>query len=149
MRSLVQWKSNKYYIFWEGVCSLRYPASNVHAPRCHLWPAWLYNIFSHYLKKARLKKFLNVKCVFLDKLKLLSATFLILRRMQRDMIKNVHWSSFEVPLIFVRIKWNFIFLDRFLKNIRTSNFTKILQVGAEFFHAGRRADGQKQIWRSK
>ena len=41
-------KSNKYYIFWGCVCSLRYPACKVHAPYCHLWPAALYNIF-HFL----------------------------------------------------------------------------------------------------
>ena len=29
------------------VCSLRYPACNVHAPYCHLWPAPLCNIFPH------------------------------------------------------------------------------------------------------
>ena len=32
-----------------GVSSLRYPASNAHVPYCHLWPAWLYNTFPHYL----------------------------------------------------------------------------------------------------
>jgi len=26
------------YIFWICVCRLRYPACNVHAPYCHLWP---------------------------------------------------------------------------------------------------------------
>ena len=31
------------------VCSLRYPAHNVHVPYCHLWPAWLYKIFQNYL----------------------------------------------------------------------------------------------------
>jgi len=31
------------------VCSLRYPASNAHAPYCRLWPAPLYSIFRHYL----------------------------------------------------------------------------------------------------
>ena len=32
-----------------GVCNLRYPACNVHAPYCHLWPVWLYHISLHYL----------------------------------------------------------------------------------------------------
>jgi len=31
------------------VCSLRHPACNAHAPYCHLWPAPLYSISSHYL----------------------------------------------------------------------------------------------------
>jgi len=30
------------------ICSLRYPASNAHAPHCHLWSAPLYNILPHY-----------------------------------------------------------------------------------------------------
>jgi len=38
-------KSNKYYIFWVHVCSLRYSACSAHAPYCYLWPIWLYNIF--------------------------------------------------------------------------------------------------------
>ena len=36
---LLQWRSNRYYIFWVCVCSLRYTARNAHAPYCHLWPA--------------------------------------------------------------------------------------------------------------
>ena len=32
MRLLLQWKSNKYYIFWVCVCSLNYPACNSHVP---------------------------------------------------------------------------------------------------------------------
>jgi hypothetical protein len=35
-------------------------------------------------------------------LQLMSETFFILRRTERDMIKNVQWSSCKVPLIFVR-----------------------------------------------
>jgi len=31
------------------VCSLRYPASNAHAPYCHLWPAQLHTTFPHYI----------------------------------------------------------------------------------------------------
>jgi hypothetical protein len=46
---LLQWKSNKHYILWVCVCSLRYTACNAHAPYCHLWPVLLYTIFPHYL----------------------------------------------------------------------------------------------------
>ena len=49
VQPLLQWKGTKYYIFWVCVCSYRYPACNAHAPYCHLWPVWLYNIFPHYL----------------------------------------------------------------------------------------------------
>jgi hypothetical protein len=31
------------------MCSPRYPACNTHATYFHLWPAWLLNIFLHFL----------------------------------------------------------------------------------------------------
>jgi hypothetical protein len=48
------------------VCSLSFPACNVHAPYCHLWPARLYNTFPHYRTKGRIfeETLLNIKCVF-------------------------------------------------------------------------------------
>jgi len=30
MQPLLQWKSNNCYIFWVGICSLSYPARDVH-----------------------------------------------------------------------------------------------------------------------
>jgi hypothetical protein len=48
LQPLSQWKSNKYYIFWVFICSLRYLACNAHAPHHHLWPARLYNVFPYY-----------------------------------------------------------------------------------------------------
>ena len=35
VQQLLQWKNNKYYIFWMCVCSLMYPACNAHAP-CYI-----------------------------------------------------------------------------------------------------------------
>jgi len=49
----VQWKINKYYIFWVCVFSTRLPACNAHASYFHLWSAPLYNIFPHYLTNGR------------------------------------------------------------------------------------------------
>jgi len=46
---LLQWKSNKYYIFRVCVCSLTHPACNARAPYFNLWPTRLYSIFPHYV----------------------------------------------------------------------------------------------------
>ena len=43
-----------------------------------------------------------MKCVFWFSLQILSETFLILRRNERDMIKNVYWCSCKVTFILVR-----------------------------------------------
>ena len=77
-----------YYIFWECVCSLSYPACNAHAPYYYLWPARLHNSFPQYLinKIFEKKKLLSIKCVFIFFL-LFFKTFLTVRRIEWDMIK--------------------------------------------------------------
>jgi hypothetical protein len=89
-----------------------------------------------------------------------SETFIILRRTERDMFKNVHRSSYNVPVILVRVKWNLNFLYWFSKKkiyiyIYTQmwNFIKISTVWDELFHADGRTDGQlqtdRQTWQNK
>jgi len=79
-------------MFWVCVCSLRYPACNARAQYCDLWTDRLLHISPHYLTNGTVfeKKLLNTKCVFCFSLQLLSETFLILRRTERDMIRNVY-----------------------------------------------------------
>jgi hypothetical protein len=88
--SIVGKKKKQYYIFWKYVCSLSYPACKAHAPYyiviCGLPGS---TIFFHIISQtARFseKKLLNIKCVFIFSLQLLYATFLILRRIQRDIV---------------------------------------------------------------
>ena len=95
MQPLLQWKSIQCYITCVCICSVRYPACYTHAP---YWPAPLYNIFPHYLINGTIfekKKLLNTKCVFWFPLQLLSETFLIIKRNERDMIKHVYRMSQE------------------------------------------------------
>ena len=60
--------------------------------------------FPHYLINGTIfeKKLLKTKCVFWFSLQLLSEIFLIPKRSERDMIKNVRWSTCKVPVMLVR-----------------------------------------------
>jgi hypothetical protein len=79
------------------VCAygLIYPARKANAP---LWPVW----FCHVINGTIFgKKLLNIKCVILFYLQLLSETRLILGTVQRDIVINVQTSSRKVPVILV------------------------------------------------
>ena len=78
--------------------SLSYPARNTCAPYCHLWSLSFHHIFRHNLGK----QLLNIKCVFWFSLQLLSEKFLILSRIQRDIVINVKTCSCKVSVILVR-----------------------------------------------
>jgi hypothetical protein len=84
-------------------CSLTHPACNEHA-QCNLRPFWLHHNFRHLLKNGTIflkKKLLNIKCVFWFSLQLLFETFLILRRIKRDIVISVETSLCKVPVILV------------------------------------------------
>jgi len=80
--------------------------------------------------------------VFWFSLHLWPENFLTLRRIQRDIIINVHKYSCKVPVILVRFNLNFP--DRLSKNIQISNFMKIRPVGAELFHTERRTEKHEE-----
>jgi hypothetical protein len=109
-----------------------------HAPYCQLWSAQPdVTIFGG-------KRLLNTKRVFWFSLQLLSETFPILKRNERDMIK-IRWFSCKVPFILVRFLWHLHFLNGFSKNPQVSNFTKIRAMGAELFHADGKTDRQADM----
>ena len=70
---------------------------------------------------------MNTQCVFWVPLQLLSETFLILRRNERDTIQNVCWCSSKVPVIFVRVEWNYNSFDRFWKKLKCKISWKSVQ----------------------
>ena len=142
---MLSWKNNKNYTFRVCVCSLSCTAFKVNTPYytviCGLSGC---AIFLHYLKNCTIfgRKLFNIKCVFWFSLQILYERFLILRRIQRDTIINIHRSSCKVPVILVRFRWNLNFLDTCSKNIHNANLIKIRSVGAEVFYADRQTDGQ-------
>ena len=46
---------------------------------------------------------LNIKCVFWFSLQLSSEIFLILRRINQDIIRNVYWSSCKLHIILCKV----------------------------------------------
>ena len=71
---------------------------------------------------------------------MLSETFLILRRIERDIIVKVHWYSCKMPIILVSFEWKLNFLDTFSKNFQITKFHENSCSGTKFFHA----DGQEE-----
>ena len=118
VQPLLQLKNCTYSVFWVYVCSFYYPACTAHASCCHMWSVRLCDFFilSHKRQDFRKKKLFNMKCVFLFSLQFLSETFLILKRTEWNLARNVYCSSCKVPAILVRTKWNLNFLERFSKN---------------------------------
>jgi hypothetical protein len=83
---------------------------------CHMWPVPLYSIFPRCVVNGTIlgRNLLNVKCVFLFSIQLLSNIFRILRRIQRD-ITNVKTSSCEVFFIICKILMKFGFCREILE----------------------------------
>ena len=102
------------------VRSLRYAACNTHTPYCHLWPASLYNIFptlSHKRHDFRKQVTEHKMCVLIFSANL-SQTFLILRRNERDMIKNLYLSSCKEPFfcpILMKLEFSVQIFEKILK----------------------------------
>jgi hypothetical protein len=86
--------------------SLTYPICKSYifcaALYCHLWSVWLYHIFRHYLINGTIfrKKKHWTQNLFWFCLQLLRETFLILRRIQRDINIKVHRCSCKVNVTY-------------------------------------------------
>jgi hypothetical protein len=100
--------------------------------------------FPHYLTNGTIfeKKLLNTKCVFCFSVQLLSETFLILRRTERDITIKVQSCSRKVPLLSSHFNETWNFLNRFSKEHFIWNSIKLRSVEAELFRAKRHEDGR-------
>jgi hypothetical protein len=99
-------------------CSLAYPACNAYAPYCDvICGLGLHRIFRHYLINSVIlgEKLWNIKCVFWFSLQLLSKTFLLLKRIYRDIVINVKRLHAEYPLFLSDFNETWIFSTDLLK----------------------------------
>jgi len=104
--SLTQWKSNKNYIIWACVCSLRYPTCNAHEPfyivNCGLSGIKIF--FLNFLINDTIFGIQNAiihKMCFDFLYTFFSDIFLILRRTEWDIVTNVCRSSCKVAVVLV------------------------------------------------
>jgi hypothetical protein len=91
------------------------------------------------------KNLLNMQCVFLFSLEVLSETFLILRRIERDIIKNVQRSLRNIAIISCQILMEFEFSQQIFEEYSNIKFHESPSIGSrELFHSCERTDGQDE-----
>ena len=99
-------------------------------------PALGFSTLSHNGTIFKKKKLLKLKCVFWFSLQFLSQIFLILGRIQEDIIINVQRSSCKVPVILVMFNETWIFSTDPPIILKYQISLKSFQ----FFHVGGRID---------
>ena len=106
-------------------------------------------IFFHFISKTTRyseKKLPNVKYVLWFSLQILSETFLILRRIERDMIRMYIGLHVKYSLFLWDFNETWVFSTDFRKkNLQIPNFMKIRPVGTELFHSDGRMDGRTDV----
>ena len=112
-------------------CSLDYPTHKA-LPYWHLRHLSLHHNFRHYLMNDMIfegkERLLNINCVFWFCLQLLFETFLVLKKIKRNVVINVKTSSCKVLAISDAFEWNLYFQGRFYKkNIKYKASSKFVQ----------------------
>jgi hypothetical protein len=101
-----------------NMCLLTYPVCQAQTPY-HLPPHWLKQIFRHYLVNGTIfRKVIEHKRVFWFSLQHLFETFLILRRIQRDVVTSVKTSSYKITAVFFQISTKLEFYRQKVSNTR-------------------------------
>jgi hypothetical protein len=88
------------------------------------------------------KTLLNIKCVSWLSLEFLSKTFLILRRIQRDIVITVKRLYVTYPLFLSDFIETWIFWTDFRKKLKYQVLSQSVQWRAEFLHADGQTDGR-------
>ena len=137
MQPFLQWKRIKYYLLGVCVCSLSYPARNVHASYdtvpCGLLQ--LYHIFPHYLTNGTIKKVIKYEMCRLIFSVNLYETFIDLRRNDQDMIKMYIVLHVKYPLFLSNFNETWIFSTDFQKILKyqisrkSAQWERVDQVG--------------------
>ena len=106
---------------------------------CHLWPVWLYHIFSTLCHKDTTfeKGVIKHKICVLIFYTNLSGTFLIIRRIQRDIIITVYSYLCKVPVIFIRFQSKMNFFQQIFEKQPNIKFHKNPSSGSQVVPCGR------------
>ena len=94
---------------------------------------------------------LNIKFVLIFSTKL-SEIFLILRRTERDKIKNAYFSSLIIIIIIIIVLFFLIKLEisrQIFEKFKSTNFMKICRVGAQLSYADSQKHADSKITRLK
>jgi hypothetical protein len=107
-------------MFGVGVCSLRYPACNVHVPYCHPWLVRIYLISRINLINGKIfvKTLLYMKRLLWSYPQTLSETVHILRITKRDMIKHLRRYSCKYSLFLSGVNKTWIFWTDLRKTLK-------------------------------
>ena len=137
MKLLLWWKNNKYYTLGLHVCS---PSS--------LSDCTVFSTLSHKRRYFR-KKFLNLKCVVWFSLQILSETFLILKRTERDIIKKYILIFMWSDCFYCQALMKLEFFRQIFEKCSNTNLHKNLTSGSRVALGGlsdRRTDRQTYRW---
>jgi hypothetical protein len=131
-------KINKYVILVLCMCSLRYPACNVHPLYWHVWSNWLYIIFSHYLIKSAIflggRRFLTQN-VYFDFLYNFCLQYVLLKEELSEIWSKMYIGHHvKYPLFLCDFKEIWIFLADFQT---TYKFHENPSSGRQDFQCGR------------